>query len=436
MASPPRGPPFAGLVPPPPGVVPNFTNPASLQTVVVTVDTIFLALAALFVAMRLWTRSFVTRHVGFDDALSVVALALAVLYTVASFESLRYGERHHAWEVPSRTFQQLPYIVWSVVGYSAYMAAMGAVKLSILLLYLRLFSAGRSLRLCIYLLLAFTSSYVIAGELSLFFGCRPVRKLIHTEVAGKCLNLEYHIISQAAFNLAADVLIVAAPVPTVLALKLRTKDKVGVLAIFAVGLIVCAFSAVRLSIVANYTNPDFTWLKALATMWSLIELNLAIICSCIATLKPFLAHIVPRLRQLSSKTWSSLGYSSRGSAPASHSISSSTWTSPSNSRTAQKSHQPQPQPRSATPSPHRTEDKGTSMAVSVSMTMDELDRSRAAADGSGPRSVQKTTTVEHSTRPAADVVLPLAHRGVPRASVFDVDRNQAADRVTEARAWS
>lgn len=66
----------AGL--PPKGIHPNFTSPPTLKAPVVTVNVAFLAIATLFVCLRLYTRKFIGRGLGSEDcdydefALSVV----------------------------------------------------------------------------------------------------------------------------------------------------------------------------------------------------------------------------------------------------------------------------------------------------------------------------------------------------------------------------
>lgn len=130
----------------------------------------------------------------------------------------------------------IPSRQWDIIGYTTYMAGMGAVKLSILLLYLRLFSAGRRLKTIIYILIAFVVAYTVSGELSVLFGCQPIKKLWRPELPGKCFHTITHVISQAVFNLVADILIVAAPIPTIWSLKLPTRHKIAVTALFMLAL--------------------------------------------------------------------------------------------------------------------------------------------------------------------------------------------------------
>ena len=52
---------------PPYGTSPNFVNPVTLKTPVVTINVVFLALATLFVSLRIYTRKFLNRILGQDD---------------------------------------------------------------------------------------------------------------------------------------------------------------------------------------------------------------------------------------------------------------------------------------------------------------------------------------------------------------------------------
>lgn len=54
-------------VDPPPGVISNFDNPASRGQGVIVAGVVLLLLSLLFVSIRLYTRIWVTRALGWDD---------------------------------------------------------------------------------------------------------------------------------------------------------------------------------------------------------------------------------------------------------------------------------------------------------------------------------------------------------------------------------
>lgn len=58
-------------------------------------------------------------------------------------------------------------------------------------------------------------------------------------------------------------------------------------------------SGVRIAYVrAMISNPDFTYTQGSAAVWSAIEINLGILCNCLAMLKPFVRRHMPWLRSL------------------------------------------------------------------------------------------------------------------------------------------
>ena len=60
-------------VPPPPGVISNFTDPDSLSATCLAINVSFLAIAGVFVILRFYTRACITRRVGWDDCKFIAA---------------------------------------------------------------------------------------------------------------------------------------------------------------------------------------------------------------------------------------------------------------------------------------------------------------------------------------------------------------------------
>jgi hypothetical protein len=58
-------------------------------------------------------------------------------------------------------------------------------------------------------------------------------------------------------------------------------------------------------------NPDFTFTQCSAAVWSLLEMNLGILCNSLATLKPFLRRHLPSLLSMS-RTTASSGHGTAG----------------------------------------------------------------------------------------------------------------------------
>ncbi len=126
-------------------------------------------------------------------------------------------------------------IQWSVAIYMLEIAAPAIIKISILLLYLRLFSASRKMRLATYFLLAFCTAYMVAFLLALGFGCRPLRKLVNPTIPGKCVSFNRHVRVQAYVNAVTDILVFLLPIPLAIRLQLPTRQKVALVLMFGIG---------------------------------------------------------------------------------------------------------------------------------------------------------------------------------------------------------
>ena len=53
--------------PPPPGVVSNFDNPKTLSSSIIGVNVTFLSLMLIVVFIRIYSRGFIARSLGWDD---------------------------------------------------------------------------------------------------------------------------------------------------------------------------------------------------------------------------------------------------------------------------------------------------------------------------------------------------------------------------------
>ncbi|KAI9777987.1 MAG: hypothetical protein M1816_004368 [Peltula sp. TS41687] len=228
--------PTAGIVPPPPGVEPDFDHPYSRQGLMLGVNFIGLVFVVIFFCVRMWTRLRLTKYVGWDDYTCVFAMVLVVVHSAGSLELLKHGLGVHAWNIRQSTFNSEEAYKWAVIMFSISIATLAVIKISILLLYRRIFSLERGMKLAIYALLCFMVSYVLAFELSLAFSCQPVRKLIQPELPGRCFNSQAHALTNMILNIASDLLVFILPIPTSLALRLPKRRKFALLVIYLVGM--------------------------------------------------------------------------------------------------------------------------------------------------------------------------------------------------------
>ena len=61
---------YQSAMEPPPGIIPNFDDPYSLERYILPTQIVFLVLIAVFVMMRMYTCTFVIRRVGVEECTS------------------------------------------------------------------------------------------------------------------------------------------------------------------------------------------------------------------------------------------------------------------------------------------------------------------------------------------------------------------------------
>ncbi|KAI9825722.1 MAG: hypothetical protein M1826_006906 [Phylliscum demangeonii] len=284
MDLPPPGPPPPGVIlpamPPPPGVTPNFVNPPSSSHQIVVVAVFFTILAGLFVGFRIYTRAVLLRKVGSDD---LIETGLGV----------------DQWNVPLRTFS--PYFLRYLYASTLIQNMLPAfAKLSILLLYLRIFAPTARMRWAIIGCITFIAAYTTAVEVGSIFGCTPVSMIWDITQHGRCIDGKILGITAAVLNALADLIILLLPIPGLMQLQMAPRQKVALLAIFLTGGFVTAVSIVRLKVYVVDTFGKRNLTKAVMTtiVWCIVEANVSIVVASVMTLKPFVRHFFPTLLEL------------------------------------------------------------------------------------------------------------------------------------------
>jgi hypothetical protein len=107
-------------------------------------------------------------------------------------------------------------------------------KLSILLLYLRIF-VDKKFRLVTSLVIGWVICHTIAYGISVVFQCTPVEYVWDLSVGGKCIDSQAFVYSGAAFSILEDFVIIILPVWELRALKLDLRKRVTLGFMFALG---------------------------------------------------------------------------------------------------------------------------------------------------------------------------------------------------------
>ncbi|KAL4911449.1 hypothetical protein BDW74DRAFT_142929 [Aspergillus multicolor] len=250
-----------------------------------------MVLAVIAVAMRVAVRVR-TKTFGIDDALTVLSVSAIVALSGLGVENQKLGLGIDTWWLSFQEITDFLHIYFAVE--SLYLASIGLTKCSMLLLYLRLFPA-RQIQIATKIALLLTASWAIAMLLANVFACQPFNYMWlrwDEEHEGRCVNHEAVMAIHSILNIVFDVLIITLPMPTLLKLNMSRRKKLGVIFMFAVGLVVTFISIFRCVSLIQFDifdNPTKNIVNI--SIWSVVEVDLSIICACMPGIRAFISHI-------------------------------------------------------------------------------------------------------------------------------------------------
>ncbi|GFF76359.1 hypothetical protein IFM61606_03816 [Aspergillus udagawae] len=274
-----------------------------------------LAISTILVWMRMYSKLLITKAPGWEDFCCVLAWMGLVAYVVITFEADKYGNGIHIWEVDESDLQR--YSKWANTSQIIYGPLIFITKLSVILLYLRVFAPSFRSKtfLCIHALIWLNLGFYFADTIVKIFECSPRAKIWDKTLKGHCININIPIIVTSSINVASDFLILVLPIVSVWRLQMRNSKKWGTSAIFAAGIFACMCSIMRLVVsVRNKTVKDKTYDWFPEFLWTSAEVTSGIIASCMPALPTFFRHFFNRARALISSA--STSYSSRAAKKA------------------------------------------------------------------------------------------------------------------------
>ena len=213
---------------------------------------------------------------------------------------VHYGFGHHIGAIPTSDKVMALCLYW--VSQILYKVSLQLTKISLILLYMRIFgTVGWFKKLCISLI-CIIAVYGVVSCMMGVFQCDPVAYAWNRGITGgKCINLTQFFVANGSFALATDIIVLILPLPLLYGLNLPLGQKLALIPIFGLGTFVVIISAVRLSALLTSLSSDTTY-DLMGTMWTIIEMNLAIVCASLPTVRVLLIRIFPRTFGSSSRT--------------------------------------------------------------------------------------------------------------------------------------
>ncbi|RAL08992.1 uncharacterized protein BO97DRAFT_191732 [Aspergillus homomorphus CBS 101889] len=282
---------------PPPGSLLTYGYRHSLQSWNILTQTVCLTVSTCCVGMRLYSKISITRAPGWEDLTCFLAWLGLIGYAAITFETDRYGNGMHQWAVAAsdlKEFSKLANASQVLYGPLIYIT-----KLSILLLYLRLFApSARNVPFwLIQALIWLNFLFYLADTIVKICECKPRSKIWDKDIPGQCININIPILVTSIVNVVSDFLMLLLPIVCVWRLQMTWWKKMGLSAVFAAGIFACICSVMRLVVsVQNRTTLDRThdWFPEF--LWTTAEITSGIVASCLPALPTFFRHSSQKAR--------------------------------------------------------------------------------------------------------------------------------------------
>lgn len=172
---------------------------------------------------------------------------------------LAQGAGVHQWNLPMHNLIGVTYVLlppwsfflglwteffgqWLYVGQIVYAPTIFLVKTALLLQYIRLFAPQKTVNRFMWysarIIIVFTGIYYTISTFITIFACSPREAIWNPLITDpQCLDNNTAVLITCLFNIASDIIILILPARAVWKLRIPTRKKVGIVLLFAIGLL-------------------------------------------------------------------------------------------------------------------------------------------------------------------------------------------------------
>ena len=190
-------------------------------------------LSFIFVVVRLFTRYFINKAIGWDDYVAAATLPFVIAYGTLLGINTRYGMGLHQKDLPDDL--QVDYYRWIDIGSPFYILSLLGYKMAILLLYLRIYRINKPFRYATFATMFIIFGYLFSNFWTQLFGCHPFDKEFNKKLPGHCIDQIKSDYAYGSLNFITDLILFVLPLPMIWKLQLDIREKIGISLIFMVG---------------------------------------------------------------------------------------------------------------------------------------------------------------------------------------------------------
>ncbi|KAK3985048.1 hypothetical protein QBC44DRAFT_335716 [Cladorrhinum sp. PSN332] len=278
------------------------TSPVSAENIV---NQLILACAIapvfsfIFVCARFYTARSVLRSFHRDDWLILPAMVMSIAFSIVIIIMTNHGLGRRLGYLLKHGWRGKKFVLLSGFG-GAFTSNVATLftKSSILVFYLR-FSTSRNFTLAVYMILCIVVIANSLGALGTLFLCRPMRRFWNISAGGECLDQNAWYAWLIIVNCVTDGILLILPAWILAPLRVGISQKVFIAAILGTGGFVVGVSILRVAFMQRSMGmDDMTYRFAINYFWTVVEMNVAIVCACAPCLRPLVGRFFPPVLNL------------------------------------------------------------------------------------------------------------------------------------------
>ncbi|KAL8832082.1 MAG: hypothetical protein Q9170_005019 [Blastenia crenularia] len=224
---------------PPPGVAVNSGHPDSNSYHVYICAAICIPLILILASLRLYNTMRIIHARGtLDDYVFMLSTACTIAYISLVIAFLSQGLfGRHVWDLTLGDLKNTPFLLVLLLE-TIWGPLVWLVKLSLFLLYLRLFGTLTWMKRLVWLGIIFTGLFYLAISIAKLGMCAPRRheSYIMSFSTERCARTKQLGVVNGVFNIISDAYLFVLPIPAVLKLHTDHRRKCGLLAVFMTGM--------------------------------------------------------------------------------------------------------------------------------------------------------------------------------------------------------
>ncbi|KAG5954299.1 hypothetical protein E4U57_004600 [Claviceps arundinis] len=265
-------------------------NESNASSLVITCI-VMLVTSWIAVGLRAFTRVVLMKSYQADDILMLIAQAIFTVTCSIQFQGVQSGVgRHNA--AFTNEDDLVEALMWQALGVAIYILNMMFIKLSIGVFLLRIATQKPyiwTIRIFLVIITLWSIGFFIWNLLQ----CTPIEKQWDFRItdgqcadAGEVLTAAYCL---SAMTIVTDWFFALIPIPMLWGIKMSTQAKTTVIFILGIGIFASIATLIRFRFLTSIERTDDILFRATdASIWSLIEVGVAIIASSLATVRPLL----------------------------------------------------------------------------------------------------------------------------------------------------